>query len=348
MPKLNDLPDNLIKQPTSTEFNNESQELLTEMLEVETTLRPKLLCDFQGQLDITSNLSVYVQAAKKRKEPLDHVLFYGPPGVGKTTLAFIIGNEYGSNVKITSGPAIDRVADLATILTNLEEGDILFIDEIHRLSKPIEEVIYPAMEDFGLDIILGKGPSARTLRLDLPKFTLVGATTKIGMISNPLRDRFGCVFRLNYYSEEELSFIIKRSAKLMDLELEEAVCEIISKRSRGTPRVANRILKRLRDYSQVHNKKLNKSYVEEALKLIGINENGLDNQDIRYLQTLLEKFEGGPVGLSTLSASLSEDSGTIEEVIEPYLLQLGLIQRTGKGRQIVNQALVHEIIETKY
>lgn len=312
--------------------------------ELDLTLRPKKLTDFYGQKEILSNLGVFIQAAKQRKESLDHLLFYGPPGIGKTTLALIIGNEYGTNVKITSGPVIERTGDLASILTNLEEGDILFVDEIHRLNRTVEELIYPAMEDYALDIILGKGPSARTVRLDLPKFTLIGATTKIGMLSNPLRDRFGTIFKLNFYTTDELKTIVNRSAKILGITLSDNICEMVAKRSRGTPRIANRLLKRLRDFSQVHNKSLTEEYVTVILEKLGVNELGLDSEDIKYLKLINEKFGGGPVGLSTLAAALSEDTETIEEFIEPYLLQLGLIKRTAKGRVINPEQLLHVLI----
>ncbi|MEK7595336.1 MAG: Holliday junction branch migration DNA helicase RuvB [Patescibacteria group bacterium] len=312
---------------------------INELLEADNTLRPKKFTDFVGQKKILNNLLVMIEAAKKREEHLDHVLFYGPPGIGKTTVAHIIANEIGSNLKITSGPAITRAGDLASILTNLEENDVLFIDEIHRLTKNVEETIYPAMEDFAIDIIIGKGPSARTVRLDLPKFTLVGATTKIGNISNPLRDRFGAVFRLDYYTDDELSKILKRSAKIMMLELDQALAMQIAKRARGTPRIANRILKRMRDYSEVHQKDLNKSFVDEILSFLGIDEFGLESEDIKYLRVLNEKFKNGPAGLSTLSAALSEDEHTVEEVIEPYLIKLGLVRKTTTGRTLTDFAV---------
>ena len=314
------------------------------MTDFDSTLRPKALSEFLGQRDVVNNLEIFIKAANQRKEPLDHVLFYGPPGIGKTTLALIIGKEFGANVKITSGPAIERAGDLASIITNLEEGDILFIDEIHRLSKNVEEIIYPAMEDFALDIILGKGPAARTVRLDLPKFTLIGATTKVGMLSNPLRDRFGTIFKLNFYKLDELKQIVHRSAKILGMKVDDSLTETIAKRSRGTPRIANRLLKRLRDYAEVDAKKLDSKYIDEIMTKLGINELGLDTEDLKYLDLIKTKFDGGPVGLSTLSAALSEDPETIEQFIEPYLLQLGLIKRTTKGRMINLEQLPRALI----
>jgi len=314
------------------------------MKDFDSTLRPKALSEFLGQRDVVNNLEIFIKAANQRKEPLDHVLFYGPPGIGKTTLALIIGKEFGANVKITSGPAIERAGDLASIITNLEEGDILFIDEIHRLSKNVEEIIYPAMEDFALDIILGKGPAARTVRLDLPKFTLIGATTKVGMLSNPLRDRFGTIFKLNFYKLDELKQIVHRSAKILGMKVDDSLTETIAKRSRGTPRIANRLLKRLRDYAEVDAKKLDSKYIDEIMTKLGINELGLDTEDLKYLDLIKTKFDGGPVGLSTLSAALSEDPETIEQFIEPYLLQLGLIKRTTKGRMINLEQLPRALI----
>src|SRR3989344_9528349 len=314
------------------------------MKDFDSTLRPKALSEFLGQRDVVNNLEIFIKAANQRKEPLDHVLFYGPPGIGKTTLALIIGKEFGANVKITSGPAIERAGDLASIITNLEEGDILFIDEIHRLSKNVEEIIYPAMEDFALDIILGKGPAARTVRLDLPKFTLIGATTKVGMLSNPLRDRFGTIFKLNFYKLDELKQIVHRSAKILGMKVDDSLTETIAKRSRGTPRIANRLLKRLRDYAEVDAKKLDSKYIDEIMTKLGINELGLDTEDLKYLDLIKTKFDGGPVCLSTLSAALSEDPETIEQFIEPYLLQLGLIKRTTKGRMINLEQLPRALI----
>ncbi len=319
-----------------TNQDNEIQELQKEA-DLETTLRPKFIEEFNGQKNIIDNLKIIVKAAKQRSEPLDHVLFYGPPGLGKTTLAHIIANEYQSSIKMTSGPVLERSGDLASILTNLEEGDILFIDEIHRLNKNVEEAIYPALEDFGLDIILGKGPSARTVRLDLPKFTLVGATTKVGSISNPLRDRFGAIFKLDFYSPEELMKIIVRSATILNMEIDAESVKIIALRSRGTPRIANKLLKRVRDYSQVAGvSKIMTKHVNEIMGKIGVNEHGLDSEDLKYLETIEKKFDGGPVGLTTLAAALSEDVDTIENVIEPFLLQRGLIKRTSKGRVLTH------------
>ncbi|OGC50076.1 Holliday junction DNA helicase RuvB [candidate division WWE3 bacterium RIFCSPHIGHO2_01_FULL_40_23] len=312
--------------------------------ELDTTLRPKKLEEFIGQREVVSNLSVFIKAAKKRGEPIDHILFYGPPGIGKTTLALIIGNEFNASVKITSGPAIERTGDLASILTNLEDGDILFIDEIHRLNKTIEEIIYPAMEDFALDIILGKGPSARTVRIDLPKFTLIGATTKVGSLSNPLRDRFGTILKLNFYNQDDLKKIVSRSAEILGLSIDGITSEIVAKRARGTPRIANRLLKRVRDYSEVQNKEITEPFILKTMEKLGINDMGLDLEDVKYLKLIADKFNGGPVGLTTLSAALSEDTETIEDYIEPYLLQQGLITKTTKGRYVNLERLPHALI----
>lgn len=310
--------------------------------EFEVTLRPKRFDEYIGQEILKDNLFVYIEAAKKRGEPIEHLMFYGPPGLGKTTLSHVIANEVGVNIKITSGPAIERAGDLASILTNLAEGDILFIDEIHRLNRMIEEVLYPAMEDFAIDLILGKGPSAKTMRLNLPRFTLIGATTKIGSLSSPLRDRFGAVHRLDFYNEKELQQIIKRAAKILEVEIDQGGVAEIAKRSRRTPRIANRILKRVRDFAQVkHKGKITKEIADISLKKLDIDESGLDKNDREYLECIIKKFSGGPVGLETISAAISEDKDTIEDVIEPYLLQLGFIDRTPKGRIATPGAFQH-------
>jgi Holliday junction DNA helicase RuvB len=306
------------------------------------TLRPTTWDEYIGQTTIKQNVRILLQAADQRNHPAEHILFYGPPGLGKTTLAHLIARETKRQIKITSGPAIEKVGDLASILTNLSPGDIVFIDEIHRLNKMIEEVLYPAMESGVLDIIIGKGPSARTIQLELPPFTLIAATTRISLLSAPLRSRFsGGVFRLEFYSEKEIEEIIKRSAKVLQIEIEpEAIIEI-AKRSRFTPRTANYFLKRCRDYAQVHNQPLNKKNVFLALSLLGIDELGLSDNDRMILETLIEKFKGGPVGLGTLSASTNEEAATIEEVVEPYLLQQGLLERTAKGRVATQKAKDH-------
>lgn len=306
------------------------------------TLRPSRWDEYIGQKNIKENLKILLEAAKERNHPPEHVLFYGPPGLGKTTLAHLIAKETGSQIKITSGPAIEKVGDLASILTNLSPGDMLFVDEIHRLNKSVEEILYPAMESGVLDIIIGKGPSARTIQLDLPPFTLLAATTKVAMLSSPLRSRFsGGVFRLEFYTEEEIGKIIERSAKILGVDLRHDAIKEIAKRSRFTPRTANYLLKRCRDFAQIKKGEMNKNMVEEALSLLGIDEEGLTKADIDFLNVLIEKFGGGPVGLNTLSAALSEDQSTIEEVHEPYLLQLGFIERTPKGRSATAKALEH-------
>ena len=310
--------------------------------DVENTLRPTSMDEYVGQDKIKNSLNIYIKAAKKRGEALDHVLLYGPPGLGKTTLSHIIANELGSSLKITSGPAIEKVADLASILTNLNKNDVLFIDEIHRLSRAVEEVLYPAMEDYALDFILGKGPSARTMRLKLQPFTLIGATTKAGMLTGPLRDRFGVVCRLELYNKDELSKIIKRSANILGIKIDEEACLELALRSRGTPRIANRFLKRVRDYAEIKGEGvITLQLCKEALEMLEVDELGLDYTDRKLLLTIIDKFHGGPVGLDTLSAATGEEANTIEDVYEPYLLQLGFIARTPRGRIALPNAYKH-------
>ncbi len=311
-------------------------------VDIETTLRPTAMDDYVGQNKIKENLKVYIEAAKKRGDSLDHVLLYGPAGLGKTTLSHIIANELGASIKITSGPAIEKVADLASILTNLNKNDVLFIDEIHRLSRSVEEILYPAMEDYALDFILGKGPSARTMRLKLQPFTLIGATTKAGMLTGPLRDRFGVVCRLELYTPEELSQIINRSATILKMDIDPEASMELARRSRGTPRIANRFLKRVRDFAEVKGEKtITLETTKEALQRLEVDELGLDFTDRRILLTLIDKFNGGPVGLETLAAATGEDSNTIEDVYEPYLIQLGFIARTPRGRIALPNAYNH-------
>jgi Holliday junction DNA helicase RuvB len=328
-------------------MNNEDNRIITpENLspeeKLENSLRPKCLDDFIGQKKLKDNLKVFIEAAKKRNEPLDHCLFYAPPGLGKTTLAHIIAKELGGNLRTTSGPVLERVGDLAAILTNLSEGDVFFIDEIHRMNHLVEESLYPAMEDFELDIIIGQGPSAKTIKLPIPKFTLVGATTRAGMLSGPLRDRFGIIEHLNYYDQNELMKIVKRSSAIINVEIDEEGTAEIAKRSRGTPRIVNRLLKRVRDFAEIKTGgKINKAVAMEALEALGVDEAGLDKMDRFLLQTVIEKFSGGPVGIETIAVALSEDADTVADVYEPYLIQSGFMARTARGRVITELAYKH-------
>ena len=327
------MEDNKIMNP---EIENFEEEI------VEKSLRPQVLSEYIGQEKVKENMKIYIEAAKQRGEALDHVLLYGPPGLGKTTLSTIISNEMNSNIKITSGPAIEKAGDLAALLTNLHENDVLFIDEIHRLSKNIEEILYPALEDFSLDIIIGKGPTAKSIRIDLPKFTLIGATTKAGSLATPLRDRFGIVERLSLYTPEELRTIVKRSSKILKIEIDEEAAYEIARRSRGTPRIANRLLKRVRDYAMVlGNGKIDLNLSRLALNKLEIDELGLDELDRKILETLIIKYAGKPVGLETLATTIGEETETIEDVYEPYLIQIGFISRMPRGRIALEPAYKH-------
>ncbi len=332
----------IYEEQTSEEPRIVEKTATPEEEKVEVTLRPQRLGDFIGQEELKTNLSIFIEAAKGRNEPIEHILLYGNPGLGKTTLAHIIGAEMGAQVRVTSGPALERVGDLAAILSNLGRGDILFIDEIHRMNHNIEEVLYPAMEDFALDLVVGKGPSARTLRLNLEPFTVIGATTRLSMLSAPLRDRFGSTFHLNFYTDDDITRIIERSAGILNLAIDKESATSIAVRSRKTPRIANRLLKRVRDVAQIrHNGNLSPEIADEALTLLSIDALGLDPVDRHLLSTIIDKFNGGPVGLGTLAAATQEEVDTIEEVYEPYLLQLGFLERTPRGRVATTRAYEH-------
>jgi len=336
-----------VSESRSTEWTPDEERIVSarftpDDVEIDRSLRPKQLADYLGQPKVKESLAILIQAAAARKEPLDHVLLSGPPGLGKTTLAGVIANELGVSMKTTSGPAIERAGDLAAVLTNLEENDVLFIDEIHRLNRQVEEVLYPAMEDFTLDVVIGKGPAARSLRLDVPRFTLIGATTRTGLLTAPLRDRFGMSFRLDYYASTELEAIVRRSASILGVDIDGEGAAEIARRSRGTPRLANRLLKRVRDYAQVrHDGRISEDVAAEALAFFEVDHLGLDKMDVRILETLIVKFSGRPVGLNTLATSVGEEAETLEDVYEPFLLQLGFLMRTPKGRQATPRAYEH-------
>lgn len=323
--------------------------LRDDSVEFEQSLRPKTLSDYIGQAELKRNLNIFLQAAKKRGDTCEHLLFHGPAGLGKTTLAIIIANELGVSLKITSGPALERAGDLAAILTNLQQNELLFIDEIHRLRPTIEEVLYSAMEDFAIDIVLGKGPAARSVRINLPKFTLVGATTKVSALSSPLRDRFGIVHKLNFYELDEIEKIIGRSASILKMKIDDTAARLLARSCRKTPRIANRLLKRVRDYVEVHGgEAVTTGHVQSALKNLGVDELGLDATDREIIKTLIEKFGGGPVGLNTISSALAEEEATIEEVYEPYLLQLGFLERTARGRKVTQHGYRHLGLESLF
>lgn len=329
----------MIERVTSAEV---TEEAAPQEAQFEETLRPKTFDSYVGQETLKANLHVAITAAQRRGEPIEHVLLYGPPGLGKTTMAGVIAAKMGTNVRVTSGPAIERAGDLASLLTNLGEGDILFIDEIHRLPKTVEEVLYPAMEDYGIDVMLGKGPSAKSIRLDLPKFTLIGATTRAGALGAPFRDRFGLVHRLEFYSEEEMVKILMRSADILNVKLDPAAAVELARRSRLTPRIANRLLRRLRDYAEVHGSGvITKEMAHKALDMLEIDELGLDASDRRLLMSIIEHYNGGPVGIDTIAALVSEERGTIEDVYEPFLMQIGFLERTPRGRKVTAKAHLH-------
>jgi Holliday junction DNA helicase RuvB len=324
----------------------EVKEVSADIKELDLTLRPQTLDEYVGQSDIKDNLKVAMQAAKKRKEPIEHILLYGPPGLGKTTLANIVAREMGVNIKTTSGPAIEKQGDLASILSNLEENDILFIDEIHRIKTQVEEILYSAMEDYALDIIIGKGPATRSMRINLPKFTLIGATTKAGSLSSPLRDRFGHIYKLDFYTEDEIISILKRSARILNVKIEEKAIKEIASCSRRTPRIANRLLKRVRDFAEVADMEtIGFDLTKKSLKTIGVDMLGLDRTDRKILLTIIEKFNGGPVGINTIAAATAEETETIEDIYEPYLMQIGFLDRTSRGRVVTSNAYAHLNIE---